>query len=126
LRALEEHIDRQLPALPSRVPVIATAGTATTMAAVKLGLAAYDADAVTGLRMSPDAIVEQYRRLASLTTAQRRELPGMEPLRADVIAAGMAIYARVVARVEAPVWIACDRGIRWGLAYEGVSAAPRA
>jgi exopolyphosphatase/pppGpp-phosphohydrolase len=50
----------------------------------------------------------------------------MEPQRADVIVAGVAIYARVVARVVAPVWIACDRGIRWGLAYEAVSAASRA
>jgi exopolyphosphatase/pppGpp-phosphohydrolase len=35
-----------------------------------------------------------------------------------VIAAGIAIYARALARVHAPVMITCDRGIRWGLAYE--------
>jgi exopolyphosphatase/guanosine-5'-triphosphate,3'-diphosphate pyrophosphatase len=124
LRGLEADIDRQLPPLPPRVPVIATAGTATTMAAVRLALGTYDPDAVTGLRMSPAALAAQYAHLATLTTAQRRELPGMEPQRADVIVAGMAIYARVVARIDAPVWIACDRGIRWGLAYEAISAAP--
>ena len=123
LRALEADIDRQLPPLPSRVPVIGTAGTATTMAAVKLALAVYDADAVTGLRISPSAIAEQYARLAAMTTAQRRELTGMEPQRADVIVAGIAIYARVLARVDAPVMIICDRGIRWGIAYEQLSAA---
>ena len=120
LRALEEHVDRQLPPLPSGVPIIGTAGTATTMAAVKLALATYDPDAVTGLRMSPAAVAEQYARLAALTTAERRALPGMEPQRADVIVGGIAIYARVLARVEAPVMIACDRGIRWGLVYEAI------
>jgi exopolyphosphatase/guanosine-5'-triphosphate,3'-diphosphate pyrophosphatase len=95
------------------------------MAAVKLALTTYDPDAVTGLRMSPAVLADQYARLAALTTAQRRDLPGMEPQRADVIVAGMAIYARVVARVEAPVWIACDRGIRWGLAFEAVSGPQR-
>jgi exopolyphosphatase/guanosine-5'-triphosphate,3'-diphosphate pyrophosphatase len=123
LRALEADIDRQLPPLLARVPVIGTAGTATTMAAVKLALEAYDSDAVTGLRLSPAAVGEQYARLAAMTTAERRALAGMEPQRADVIVAGIAIYARVLARVDAPVMIVCDRGIRWGIAYEQLSAA---
>jgi exopolyphosphatase/pppGpp-phosphohydrolase len=45
-------------------------------------------------------------------------MPGIEVQRADVIAAGVAIYARAVHRMQAPVMITCDRGIRWGLAYE--------
>ncbi len=120
LRALEADIDRVLESLdlPRRVPIVGTAGTATTMAAVKLALAAYDPDAVTGLRLSPAAVDELYARLAAATVAERRAMPGMEPQRADVIAGGVAIYARIVARVQAPVMIACDRGIRWGIAYE--------
>jgi exopolyphosphatase/guanosine-5'-triphosphate,3'-diphosphate pyrophosphatase len=120
LRALEADIDRVLAPLelPRGVPVVGTAGTATTMAAVKLALTTYDPDAVTGLRLSPAAVDELYARLAAATVAERRALPGMEPQRADVIAGGVAIYARIVARVQAPVMIACDRGIRWGIAYE--------
>jgi hypothetical protein len=30
----------------------------------------------------------------------------------------VAIYARAVKRMDAPVVITCDRGIRWGLAFE--------
>ncbi len=119
-RALEDDIDRQLAplALPRGVPIVATAGTATTMAAVKLAIATYDPDAVTGLRLSPDAITALYARLASATVSERRATTGIEPQRADVIAAGIAIYARAVRRIDAPVVITCDRGIRWGLAYE--------
>jgi exopolyphosphatase/guanosine-5'-triphosphate,3'-diphosphate pyrophosphatase len=120
LRALDADIDRVLAPLelPRGVPVVGTAGTATTMAAVKLALTAYDPDAVTGLRLSPAAVDELYARLAAATVAERRALTGMEPQRADVIAGGVAIYARIVSRVHAPVMIACDRGIRWGIAYE--------
>jgi exopolyphosphatase/guanosine-5'-triphosphate,3'-diphosphate pyrophosphatase len=120
LRALEADIDATLAplALPRGVPIIATAGTATTMAAAKLALTTYDPDAVTGLRISPEAVREMYTRLARATTADRRAMPGIEAQRADVIAAGVAIYARAIVRTEAPVMIACDRGIRWGLAFE--------
>ena len=98
--------------------MIGTAGTATTMAAVQLALTTYDPDAVTGLRMSPELVTALYARLTAATTAERRAMPGMEPQRADVIAAGVAIYTRVVQRIAAPVMITCDRGIRWGVAYE--------
>lgn len=120
IATLDADIDRHLQPLDlaTGVPIVGTAGTATTMAAVKLALATYDPDAVTGLRLSPASIAELRGRLLAATTAERRAIPGVEPQRADVIAAGVAIYARVVARVDAPVLIACDRGIRWGIAYE--------
>jgi exopolyphosphatase / guanosine-5'-triphosphate,3'-diphosphate pyrophosphatase len=120
LAALDADIAGHLAALtlPSRVPVIGTAGTATTLAAIHLELAHYDASAVTGLRLAPDAVAAVSARLAALTIAERAALPGIEPARADVIAAGAAIFARVVRAVDAPVLITCDRGIRWGMAYE--------
>ena len=117
---LEADIDRHLAplALPVGVPLIGTAGTATTMAAVALRLATYDPDKVTGLRLEPERIAELRDTMLAATTAERRAMPGVEPQRADVIAAGIAIYARALDRVHAPVMITCDRGIRWGLAYE--------
>ena len=117
---LDDKIDRVLAELelPAGVPVIGTAGTATTMAAFSLGLTAYDPDKVTGHRLSPEDVVKLRQRLFAATTAERREMPGIEPQRADVIAAGVAIYHRVMHRIGATVLITCDRGIRWGLAYE--------
>jgi len=117
---LEADIDRHLGplALPVDVPLIGTAGTATTMAAVALALTTYDPDKVTGLRLEPGRVVALRDTMLAATTEQRRAMPGVEPQRADVIAAGIAIYARALARVHAPVMITCDRGIRWGLAVE--------
>ena len=117
---LEADIDRHLAqlALPVGVPLIGTAGTATTMAAVALPPATYDPDKATGLRLTPERGAELRDTMLAASTAERRATAGVEPQRADVIAAGIAIYARALARVHAPVMITCDRGIRWGLAYE--------
>jgi exopolyphosphatase/guanosine-5'-triphosphate,3'-diphosphate pyrophosphatase len=123
IAALSADIDRHLAVLdlPRSVPVIGTAGTATTLAAVKLGLERYDPEAVTGLRISRDAVNVLHARLLALSVAERKAMPGIAPQRADVIAAGAAIFARILQRIDAPVLITCDRGIRWGLAYEAMS-----
>jgi len=123
IAALIADIDRHLAALtlPRGVPVIGTAGTATTLAAIKLGLDRYDPAAVTGLRLSRDTVVVMLGRLLATPVADRKKIPGIEPERADVIAAGAAIFARILQGIDATVLITCDRGIRWGLAYEAMS-----
>ena len=105
-------------ALPRGVPLIASGGTASTMAAVALGLSEYDPDRVHGTRLEPAAVSQQLEDLLSRTTAERRRVPGMEPERADVIAAGVQIYARLLHHLKAPALTISDRGIRWGLARE--------
>lgn len=121
--ALTADIDRHLAqlTLPRGVLVVGTAGTATTLAAVELG--AYDPARVTGLRLSRDAVAVLNGRLLAATVAERKAIAGVEPQRADVIAAGSAIFARILQHLDAPALITCDRGIRWGLAYEQVSTA---
>jgi exopolyphosphatase/guanosine-5'-triphosphate,3'-diphosphate pyrophosphatase len=123
IAALTADIDRHLAALvlPRAVPVIGTAGTATTLAAIKLGLDHYDPVAVTGLRLSRDAVAVILGRLLASPVAERKKVPGIEPERADVIAAGAAIFAAILQWIDATVLITCDRGIRWGLAYEAMS-----
>ena len=123
VRALHDDIDRHLARLdlPMGIPVIATAGTATTIAALSLRLATYDPVAVTGVRITKGEVDAELARLLAATVAEREAMPGMEQPRADVIAGGVAIYARVMSRLEAPVMITCDRGIRWGVAYERMS-----
>jgi exopolyphosphatase / guanosine-5'-triphosphate,3'-diphosphate pyrophosphatase len=118
--ALCAGIDRALAplALPSGVAVIGTSGTATTIAALALGLARYDAAAVTGLSLAPAAVARQLDQLLAATVAERRALPGMEPERADVVPAGVAIYARILQHTHATALVTCDRGVRWGIVHE--------
>jgi exopolyphosphatase / guanosine-5'-triphosphate,3'-diphosphate pyrophosphatase len=123
--ALHADIAKHLSALelPHGVPLVGTAGTATTMAAIDLALASYDAAQVTGHRMSRSAVAALFDRLLRSTATERAAIVGLQPQRADVILSGVAIYARALDRIRASIMITCDRGIRWGIAYEQLGAA---
>jgi exopolyphosphatase/guanosine-5'-triphosphate,3'-diphosphate pyrophosphatase len=97
--------------------LVGTAGTATTLATVEQR-AAYAADKVQGYRLAPATVDRLVARFLELDTAEKRRLAGLEPQRADVIAGGAAIYARLLHRMEAAQMITSDRGVRWGLAHE--------
>jgi exopolyphosphatase/guanosine-5'-triphosphate,3'-diphosphate pyrophosphatase len=119
LAACAADIDRQIAELPlpTGVPIVGTAGTATTIASIELGLVTYDPVRVTGLRLAPATVVAQLARLAATPVAARGAVAGLPAERADVIVAGIAIYARALLQLSAPTFITCDRGIRWGVAY---------
>lgn len=118
--ALVKDIDATLDAatIPAGVTVVGTAGSATTVAAIHLGLDAYDPSKIHGVRVPAAAVDALVARLLAMTTAERAAVRGMEPKRADVIPAGTAIFSRVVARAGAAELVISDRGIRWGVAYE--------
>jgi exopolyphosphatase/guanosine-5'-triphosphate,3'-diphosphate pyrophosphatase len=75
---------------------IGVAGTVTSLAALDLGLVDYDAERVHGHVLTAAAVGEQLDRLASLPLEERRKLPGLEPERAPVIVAGVAIVAEAL------------------------------
>jgi exopolyphosphatase/guanosine-5'-triphosphate,3'-diphosphate pyrophosphatase len=122
--ALEAAIDAALSGhdLPRAVPLVGTAGTATTIGAVALGLEPYDPDRVQGLRVPRAEVERQLDLYAALPVAERSGLPGLDPKRADVIAAGTAILARVMVKMDAETLIVSDRGIRFGLLAELAAA----
>lgn len=122
-RALLADIDRHLGQLDPELrrggaALVGTAGTATTLAAVEQKLRSYDADRVQGFRLSRAVIERQLARYLELTVAEKRHLAGLEPERADVIAAGAAIYARLVVHLGADEMVTSDRGVRWGALLE--------
>jgi exopolyphosphatase/guanosine-5'-triphosphate,3'-diphosphate pyrophosphatase len=97
LDALDAAARELLAAVDLRPRVlIGVAGTVSTLATLDLGLARYDRDRVHGHVLTARAIDEQLRRLASLPLPERRELPGLEPERAPVIVAGVAIVRAVL------------------------------
>lgn len=122
-RALVADIDRALSDLdlPAGAPVVGTAGTATSLAAIELKLLDYDADRVQGFRIASASVDRLLARLLELSVSEKRLLRGLEPARADVIAGGAAIYARLLHRVGAAELVVSDRGVRWGLAFELLS-----
>jgi len=95
---------------------IAVAGTATTVAALDLGLAAYDAGRIHGHVLTRAAIREQGARLAPLTAAERRALGPIEPGRAPVLVGGILVLEAALDRLGLPAVEVSERDILHGIA----------
>jgi exopolyphosphatase/guanosine-5'-triphosphate,3'-diphosphate pyrophosphatase len=126
IAALNLEIAGHLKDLPQRPTggaghweLIGTAGTVTTLAAMALGLTSYDPDRVHGHRLERAALQSQIDRLARAPQAERETMAGLDPRRADVILAGAHILRAFVDRLDVSSVLVNDRGIRWGLLYEG-------
>lgn len=87
-----------LDQLGDRYPLVAVAGTATTIGALHLGLAAYDEDRIHGTTVEAGALDVLTRQLVSMNSAQRSQLGPMQPGRHDVIHAGAMVLNSVVRR----------------------------
>lgn len=102
---------------------VGTAGTVTTLAAISLGLDAYDGSRVHGYAMSTRELERVVGVLATTSLAERKKIPGMHPGRADIIVAGGIVVLAVLHRLEATEIRVSDRGLRWGLAEELAATA---
>ena len=88
------------------------------MGAVKHKMVKYDPDVIQGSALTREDVEEQISEYASRTIEQRRELPGLQPKRADVILAGACILKDILQRLDAPQLTISDRGLRHGLAFD--------
>lgn len=91
-----DDVARDLPGATAATTVVGLAGTVTTMAAVELGLAEWDRDAIHHFRFEREAVEDVFRTLVTEPLAARRHNPGLEPERADVIVAGACIFVALV------------------------------
>jgi exopolyphosphatase/guanosine-5'-triphosphate,3'-diphosphate pyrophosphatase len=116
---------REIPAriIEARLPaLVGTAGTVTTLAALDLGLPAYDPSRVQGHTLARGAVERLLDRLGALAVAERARLPCLEPGRADVIIPGIAICLAVMDRLGYGSLVVSDRGLREGILCEILSA----
>ncbi len=72
-------------------------GTATTIAAVSQALFPYDPAKTHGYVLTRQELERIIADLAGKTIAERRQVPGLQPERADLIVAGAAIIRAVMA-----------------------------
>jgi exopolyphosphatase / guanosine-5'-triphosphate,3'-diphosphate pyrophosphatase len=112
-------VDRALAAVPGReaATLIGLAGSVTTVAAIALGLNAYDPARIHHARLSYDEVAKVTADLLAMTREQRLAMPVMHPGRADVIGAGALVLKVIMERAEMPSVVASEHDILDGIAW---------
>jgi exopolyphosphatase / guanosine-5'-triphosphate,3'-diphosphate pyrophosphatase len=95
---------------------IGVAGTVTTLATLDLGLDEYDPERTHGHRIPRESVERELERLATMTLAERRRVPGLEPERAPVIVAGFVVLREIMAAYDLAEIEASERDILHGAA----------
>jgi len=126
--AATADIDAALDAVTVAVPVrqartlIGLAGSVTTVAAIAMGLPAYDADRIHHARVPADDVHRVSRDLLAQTRAARAAIGVMHPGRVDVIGGGALILDRIMQRFGFSEVLVSEHdildGIAWALARD--------
>lgn len=95
--------------------MLGLAGTATSLAAIRLELAEYDAEKVHGYRLTGADLAGLLDMLAKMTLEQRRHVVGLHPDRASVIVAGALIFETVLALSGLQEMIVSEHDILYGI-----------
>ncbi|MDD2308970.1 MAG: exopolyphosphatase [Desulfuromonadaceae bacterium] len=99
--------------------LVGTAGTATTIAAIKLEMVDYDYRKVNNYTVSRGDIAEIFQRLSQLLPQERLSIKGVEKGREDLIIAGLVIITSVMDRFGFNRLKVSDFGLLEGLALSG-------
>jgi len=95
-----------------------TAGSFTQAAALDLKLPQYSAKAVDHYKLKKENVKSWIEMLSRMTFEEKRNLPGADPKRIDVLLAGMLIIERLYEKFNTTEFVVRDRGIRYGKAFD--------
>ena len=95
------------------VLLVGTGGTTSILARLENRLDRFDRERIEATCLSRERVRAQRRRLWSLPLAERKEIPGLPKLRADVILTGVLIYEVVMAEFGFERLRISTRGLRF-------------
>ncbi|MFZ0343283.1 MAG: hypothetical protein WAL31_13240, partial [Gaiellaceae bacterium] len=113
----------RLDGRPRPAALVGMGGALTNLAAVRHGLATYDAGVVQGTVLDRTEVERQIDLYRTRTADERREVVGLQPARAEVILAGACIVRTVLEKLRCDELTVSDRGLRHGLIVERFGAA---
>jgi exopolyphosphatase/guanosine-5'-triphosphate,3'-diphosphate pyrophosphatase len=126
--AMAAAIDAALAGLRMRIAnsgspltLIGIAGTFTTLAAIEKKLARYSHSEVHGSSLALAEVKRQIRLFQAMRIAERKQIVGLEPKRADVIFAGACLIERIMNFFHADRVTVSDQGVRYGLLHESAN-----
>jgi len=98
--------------------MVGTGGTVTTTAAIDQSLARFSIEKVNRYSLTRQRLTEMLERLRSLPLAERRNVSGLPPKRADIIVAGLVMYVVAMELASIDRLTVSTRGLRFGLLAE--------
>jgi len=119
LSVVRDYLDdvrRELPGVDDAARLVGLAGTVTTIAAVEIGLPAYDANRIHHFVLRRAAVEDVFRTLATEPRADRIHNPGLEEARADVIVGGCIVLVAIMRHFEFEECLVSEADILDGLA----------
>jgi exopolyphosphatase/guanosine-5'-triphosphate,3'-diphosphate pyrophosphatase len=116
----------RLDGRPAPDALVGMGGAVTNMAAVKHGLTEYDPDVVQGTVLDTAELERQITMYRERDADGRRQIPGLQPKRAEVILAGALVVRTVMRKLDQSSLTVSDRGLRHGVLAErfGDSGTP--
>jgi exopolyphosphatase/guanosine-5'-triphosphate,3'-diphosphate pyrophosphatase len=102
----------------NNVTVIGSGGTFTNLARMVLSRRGHPMEAAHGEVVKTAEVEQLLEWLCSLSVERRRNVPGLNPQRADIILAGLAVTAELLNLVEARSVTVSAFGLREGLLLE--------
>ncbi|NUO82939.1 Ppx/GppA family phosphatase [candidate division KSB1 bacterium] len=106
--------------LKNLASVVGTAGTITTLAAMAQGLVQYEPDRIDHFTLTLTGLHEIVMTLIRLPIAERKNLPGLNPARADVILAGAMLLETFMKIYGFNRIVVSNRGLRHGVILDEV------
>ncbi|MEW6326833.1 MAG: hypothetical protein AB1487_04475 [Thermodesulfobacteriota bacterium] len=98
--------------------LVGTAGTATTLAAMDLGLSAYIPELVHGHILTINKLLALFDRLRVKKARDRLALAGLEPGREDIILAGLIVWIGLLKAFSRSEMTVSHNGILEGIAID--------
>ena len=129
VRALREHVREGLrETLPAKdwrgAQTIGSGGTFTNLAGIVMSRQGFTVKSPHGTRVSRVELEHALDWLQRLDSNERANVPGLTPARSDIIVAGLAVAAEVVARFDPHEILVSAFGIREGLLLESARVQP--
>jgi len=120
LDSLQQQMAQAQIALSPDTLLVGTAGTATTLAAISLGMAEYDYRKVNNCMLELQEIQRIYELLLPLSPEQRLSVAGLEKGREDLIIAGSLITLLTLQRFGFNSMKVSDYGLLEGLVVSDI------
>lgn len=98
-------------------PLLGVAGAATSAVSMLCSMHHYDAARVHGFPVSEANVAALIYELANMTLDQRKQRVGLEPKRASVIVAGLAIMQRIMYHTHHTCYYACESDVLQGVIF---------